>query len=114
MPSSEPVFLAVELGRKEVEELTMTLSGYWQGSSVARRGEDKAERGEVERGHDEVTRLENEAGERGDRLGLRAEVAARWGKWRRVPAAVAFIGRRARVQFDRVAPGDGGDLWKAC
>jgi hypothetical protein len=67
MPSSEPVFLAVELGGKEVEELMMALSGSWQGSSVVRRGEDKAERGEVERGHDEVTRLENRATGRGDR-----------------------------------------------
>jgi hypothetical protein len=114
MPSSEPVFLAVEIGGKAVQELTMALLGSWQGGSAARRGEDKAERGEVECGHDEVTRLENGAAERGDRLGLRAEVAARWGKWRRAPAAVALIGRRARVQVSRVAPGDGGDLWKAC
>jgi hypothetical protein len=37
-------------------------------------------------------------------------VAARWGKWRRAPAAVALIGHRARVQVSRVAPGDSGDL----
>jgi hypothetical protein len=52
MPSSEPVFLAVELGGKEVKELTTALSGSWQGGSVAWCGEDKVERGEMECGHD--------------------------------------------------------------
>jgi hypothetical protein len=114
MPSSEPMSLAVELGGKEVEELTTALLGLWQGGSAARRGEDKAERGKVERGRDEVTRLENRASERGDRLGLRVEVVARSGKWRRAPTAVALIGRQARVQVGHVAPGNGGDLWMAC
>jgi hypothetical protein len=114
MPSSEPVSLAVELGGKEVEELTTALSGSWQGCSAARRGEDKVEHGELECGRDEVTRLEKGAGERGDRLGLRADVAAQWEKRRRAPVAMALIGRRARVQVGHMAPRYGSDLWKAC